>query len=145
MAVLDLPPAISVHGLLYGHTPKVNYPVSVHNFTQQSYFPVEVQVFPIGKTRPKYKETRTYNTAPGSFQEQQFELELPPGDYEVKVMALGVENISQLGVGKAEGTPQISEVDLNGDGISEYRMENDSVQVTLLTTGASRIYSKEPQ
>jgi hypothetical protein len=136
MAVLDLPPAISVHGLLYGHAPKVNYPVSVHNFTQQSSFPVELQVFPLGKTRPKYKETLTYNIAPGSFQEQVFDLELPPGDYEVKVTALGVENTSQLGVGKAAGTPQVSEVDLNGDGISEYRMENDSVQVTLLTAGA---------
>ena len=136
MAVLDLPPAISVHGLLYGHAPKVNYPVSVHNFSQQSSFPVELQVFPLGKTRPKYKETLTYNIVPGSFQEQVFDLELPPGDYEVKVTALGVENISQLGVGKADGEPQISEVDLNGDGISEYRMENDSVQVTLITTGA---------
>ncbi len=136
MAVLDLPPAISVHGLLYGHAPKVNYPVSVHNFTQQSSFPVELQVFPLGKTRPKYKETLTYNVAPGSFQEQVFDLELSPGDYEVKVRALGVENTSQLGVGKAEGKPHVSEVDLNGDGISEYRMENDSVQVTLLTAGA---------
>jgi len=136
MAVLDLPPAISVQGLLYGHAPKVNYPVSVHNFTQQSSFPVEVQVFQPGKKRPKYKETLTYNAAPGSFQEQEFDLELPAGDYEVKVMALGVENISQLGVGKAEGKPSITEVDLNDDGISEYRMENDSVQVTLITSGA---------
>ena len=136
VAVLDLPPAISVQRLLYGHTPKVDYPVSVHNFTQQTSFPVELQVFPVGKTRPKYKETLTYVAAPGSFQEQHFELELSPGDYEVRVNALGVEYTSQLGVGKAEGKPRISEVDLNGDGISEYRMENDSVQVTLLTTGA---------
>ncbi|MEA3462754.1 MAG: hypothetical protein U9R49_12785, partial [Bacteroidota bacterium] len=136
MAVLDLPTAISVQTLLYGHTPKVNYPVTVHNFTQQASFPVELQVFPVGKTRPKYKETKTFMAAPGSFQEQVFDLELPPGDYEVKVMALGVENTSQLGVGKAEGEPRLTEVDLNGDGISEYRMENDSVQVTLITTGA---------
>jgi len=136
VAVLDLPPAISVQSLLYGHAPQVNYPVSVHNFTQQSSFPVELQVFPVGKKRAKYKETLTFVAAPGSFQEQHFNLELPPGDYEVKVMALGVESSSQLGVGKAEGKPRISEVDLNGDGINEYRMENDSVQVTLLTTGA---------
>jgi len=136
MAVLDLPPAISVQGLLYGHAPNVNYPVSVHNFTQQSSFPVEVQVFQVGKKRPKFKKTLTYNAAPGSFQEQQFDLELTSGDYEVKVMALGVENTSQLGVGKAEGKPQLSELDLNGDGISEYRLENDSVQVTLITSGA---------
>ncbi len=49
MAVLDLPPAISVHQVLYGHAPKVQFPVSVHNFTEQSSFPVEVQVIPLWK------------------------------------------------------------------------------------------------
>jgi len=136
MAVLDLPPAISVHQVLYGHAPKVDFPVSVHNFRQESSFPVEVQVIPTGRTRPRYKETRTYMAAPGSFQEQHFELDVPPGDYQVKISALGVETTSQLGVGKAEGSPRVSEVDLNGDGRMEYRMENDSVQVTLITTGA---------
>ena len=33
LAVLDLPPAVSVHKLLYGQAPEVVYPVSVHNFT----------------------------------------------------------------------------------------------------------------
>jgi len=136
MAMLDLPPAISLHQVQYGHAPKVQFPVTVHNFTKQSSFPVEIQVFPLGKTRAKYKETKTYVAAPGSFQEQVFNLELPAGDYEVKVMALGVENTSQLGVGKAEGKPTIVEMDLNGDGIMEYIMENDSVKLTLITTGA---------
>ncbi|MEN8203112.1 MAG: carboxypeptidase-like regulatory domain-containing protein [Bacteroidota bacterium] len=134
--MLDLPPAISVHSLLYGQAPRVNYPVSIHNFTGQTSFPVEVQVIPNGKKRPKYKETKTYQAATGSYQEQQFDLELPPGDYTVKVAALGVEATSQLGVGKANGKPQVVEVDLDGDGVNEYRMENDSVQVTLLANGA---------
>ena len=59
-----------------------------------------------------------------------------PGSYKVKVSALGLENISQLGVGAATGKPYLYEIDLNSDGIPEYRMENDSVQITLLTTGA---------
>jgi hypothetical protein len=41
---------------------------------------------------------------------------------------------SQLGVGKAEGRTFVYEVDLNSDGIQEYRMENDSVRITLLRT-----------
>ena len=81
---------------------------------------MELQVIPLGKTKAKYKETLNYVAAPGSFQEQHFELDLRPGEYTVKVMALGMENISQLGVGKADGTPTITEVDLNGDGIKEY-------------------------
>jgi hypothetical protein len=39
-------------------------------------------------------------------------------------------------VGEPEGKPYVYEVDLNSDGVNEYRMENDSVQITLLATGA---------
>ncbi|MEN8203751.1 MAG: hypothetical protein ABFS28_14230 [Bacteroidota bacterium] len=135
LAMLDMPPAISVHRLLYGHAPKVNYPVSVHNFSKETSFPVEVQVFPRGKRKPAFSATRQYSAATGSHEALMFELELPAGEYEVKVTALGMDYTSQLGVGKAEGKPYVYEVDLNSDGIKEYRMENDSVQVTLLTTG----------
>ena len=51
LAILDLPRAISVQQLLYGHTPKVTYPVTIHNFTDKSSFPVKVEVF--DKNNPK--------------------------------------------------------------------------------------------
>ncbi|MCK5463678.1 MAG: hypothetical protein KAI95_11705, partial [Bacteroidales bacterium] len=44
LAMLDLPQAISVHRLLYAHEPVVSYPVTIHNFTDKSSFPVKVQV-----------------------------------------------------------------------------------------------------
>ncbi len=135
LAMLDLPPAISVHQLLYGHAPKINYPVTVHNFTDKSSFPVNVQVFD-KKNKVVFEANKTCNAKTASFEDMQFELELPAGNYNVKVSALGVETISQLGVGKAEGAPYVYEIDINGDGINEYRMENDSVQITLLATGA---------
>ncbi len=106
LAMLDLPPAISVHRLLYGHAPQVSYPVSVHNFTQQSSFPVEIQVFSTGsKDSPLFQTSKTCDAASGSSQDMLFDLELDPGDYEVKVTALGVDYTSQLGVGKADGKP----------------------------------------
>jgi hypothetical protein len=137
IAILDLPRAISVQQLLYGDTPKVTYPVTVHNFTAKASFPVKVEVF--DKNNPKkvvYSTTQTCSAATATFRDMSFDLEVPPGSYNVKVSALGLENISQLGVGAATGKPYIYETDLNSDGIPEYRMENDSVQVTLLTTGA---------
>ncbi len=72
----------------------------------------------------------------GTFKDMLFKLELPAGNYRVKISALGVEYESQLGVGKAEGKPYVYALDLNADGINEYSMENDSVQITLLSTGA---------
>ncbi len=136
LAIMDMPRAISANQLLYGHAPVVTYPVSVHNFSGESPFPVHLQV--VRKGRPgkvEYETTKVCTAEKGSFQEILFDLEVSPGQYEVKTSALGLENISQLGVGEPEGRPYIFEDDLNGDGIKEYRMENDSVRVTLLATG----------
>jgi len=137
LTMLDLPRAISTHQLLYGHAPKVTYPVTIHNFTDKSTFPVKVDVF--DKSNPKkviYTASKSCTTGKATFTNMSFDLEVPAGNYNVKVTAMGVENISQLGVGQASGKPYLYELDLNSDGIMEYRMENDSVQVTLLTTGA---------
>ena len=73
---------------------------------EQSSFPVEVQVFPVGKNQTQIQgDTYLYGCTrifPGT---TYLIWNSPAGDYEVKVMALGVENTSQLGVGKAEGKP----------------------------------------
>ena len=137
MTILDLPRAISVQQLLYGHAPKVTYPVAIHNFTDKQTFPVKVEV--VEKNNPKkvvYSSSKSCTTPKASFTNLSFDLEVPAGSYNVKVSALGLENVSQLGVGQATGKPYLYEQDLNSDGIMEYRMENDSVQITLLTTGA---------
>ena len=137
MAILDLPPAISAHQLLYGHAPSVKYPVSIHNFASDKPFPVQVQVFLKDKPGKAVLTTSQTNSAQLSkFQDMLFDLKLAAGDYTVKVSALGVTTTTQLGVGKAEGIARAYPVDLNSDGVNEFRMENDSVQVTLLSTGA---------
>lgn len=137
LTMLELPPAISVHRLLYGQTPHVSYPVTIHNFTKDTSFPVTVQVLDSNAAGKVVFETKqNCSAATGTFRDLNFDLQTPPGNYNVKVSALGVENISQLGVRKAAGNPTLKEVDLNNDGINEYVMENDSVRATLLTTGA---------
>jgi hypothetical protein len=136
LTMLDLPPAISVHHLLYGHTPVVNYPLTVHNFSDKSSFPVKIEV--LKKENPQtvvYNNTITCETGMSTFKDMKFDLELPPGNYNVRVSALGIETLSQLGVGKASGEPILTVTDLNKDGIDEYILENDSVKVTLLATG----------
>ena len=134
LAMLDLPPVISANQLLYGHTPKINYPVTIHNYSNRSSFPVKVQV--IKGNNIIYKNIKECKIKQGSFKDMLFELEVPPGKYNVKVSALDVEFTSQLGVGKKDGVSHASTIDLNNDGVDEYRLENDSVQVTLLATGA---------
>ena len=137
LAVLDLPPAVSVHKLLYGQAPEVVYPVSIHNFTARADYPVEVKVYAKGSTKaPVYETSRTGTARTGDHQEMEFRLPLESGSYTVKVAALGASNETQLGVGQAAGKVTVSAVDLDGDGINEYRLENDKVRVTLLAIGA---------
>ena len=137
LAVMKLPPVISMHRLLYGHAPEVLFPVTIHNYTDQPRFPVLVQVFQQGKKQAPVFETEiTCATKPDTFSTLLFELKLPAGHHNVKVSCLGTENFCQLGVGSSKGSPSLYEIDLNNDGIKEYRMENDKVRVTLLRTGA---------
>lgn len=136
-ALLDLPPAISAHQLLYAHAPKVSFPVTVHNFKNEKSFPVEVVVVDKKHSgKEVLRQTSICETAAASHKEMTFDLPLVPGDYAVTIHALGATAESQLGVGRAEGKSYVYEMDLNSDGIKEYRMENDSVMITLLATGA---------
>jgi hypothetical protein len=137
LAILDLPRAISVHQLLYGQSPTVVYPVSIHNYTGQKEVPIIIKVFRDTASKQKAYETKqNCIVSPGRFLEATFELPLSPGSYRVCVQALDSENWSQLGVEAAAGAARAYEIDLNNDGISEYRLENDKVQVTLLAIGA---------
>jgi len=137
LTVMQMPRAISVHQLLYGHAPEVAYPVTIHNYTEKTEYPVRIQVFDTNDmNKPVFETTRQGSAVPGEFQTLDFSLALASGEYRVKVSAIGAENVSQLGVGTPAGKPYLYEVDLNGDGVNEYRMENNKVRVTLLSTGA---------
>ena len=137
LTMIDLPPAISAHQLLYGNSPKVIYPVTIHNYSDVSTFPVKVEVLNKNNSdKIVFSDTKSCTADKSKFKVLSFELEVPAGNYQVRVTALGGENLSQLGVGKAEGNPTLSVVDLNSDGVSEYQLENDSVRVVLLATGA---------
>lgn len=137
LAVLDLPPAVSVHKLLHGFAPEVVYPVSIHNFTKEASYPVEVKVFAKDGPDALVLATSKTGSAPtAGHQELEFRLPLRPGSYTVKTTALGVSNETQLGVGEAAGKVTVTPIDLNGDGLMEYRLENGKVRATLLAIGA---------
>jgi hypothetical protein len=137
VAMLDLPSVISVHRLLYAHSPEVEYPVSVHNYRGGGSIPVQVEVLPeSGSEKVIFRDEQHVEAERGTFGTAVFKLRLQPGNYRVRVKALEAEFTSQLGVGAASGRPVLREVDVNGDGVNEYVMENDSVRVMLLTAGA---------
>ena len=136
LAVLEMPPAVSAHRLIHGQAPEVRFPVSVHNFTSGSSFPVEVRVFRAGRPAPVLVTREQFSVPEGGHREHEFRLRLGAGAYRVETAALGAKAESQLGVESAEGAPRAEAVDVNGDGIAEYRLENAKVRITLLATGA---------
>jgi len=137
LAVLDLPPAVSVHRLLYGQAHEVVYPVSIHNFTNAMEYPVEVKVFANDRPATPVLVTSLNGASPaGGHREIEFRLPLQPGSYTVKTTALGITAETQLGVGAPAGQVTVTPVDVDGDGLMEYRLENDKVKVTLLAIGA---------
>ena len=137
LAVMDLPRTISAHQLLYGQSPEVMFPVSVYNFGKEESYPVTLKVFSANDpSKMVFQASQPGHARPGGFEEIIFHLPLQQGAYRVQVSALGAQNISQLGVENADGQPRAYEIDLNNDGIKEYRLENDKVLVTLLATGA---------
>lgn len=137
VALLELPPVISVHELLYGTSSGIKFPVSIHNFTAQDSFPVKISVTGINDpSNPVFEAEKNVGAGTGDYCDMEFDLQLPAGSYLVTTSALGLKAETQLGVEASSGFARIEEVDFNGDGISEYVMENEQVKVTLLTTGA---------
>lgn len=135
LAGFNLPPAISVHQLLYGTETDCKFPVGIHNITADQSVAVTVTAStPDGKEA--FKEEQSVEVRKGEYANLEFDLKLPAGAYNVTTSAMGTEATTQLGIGTETGSVTLKEVDLNGDGINEYEIENDKVKVTLLTTGA---------
>lgn len=136
LAVLETPPVVSLHKLIHGQAPEVVFPVSVYNYTSASSFPVEIRVFHPGRSVPAFVTREQLSVAEDGHREHEFRLRLGPGAYRVEATALGAKAASRLGVETASGAPKAETVDVNGDGVMEYRLENAKVRITLLATGA---------
>ncbi|MGN6434970.1 MAG: COG1470 family protein [Agriterribacter sp.] len=137
VASVELPPAISMHELLYGNAAGTDYPVTISNFTKQTSFPVKLQVTDkTDSSKVVFEKEETFTAEQGKYSTKKFAVKIPAGNYTVRVDALGMQQTGQLGIEGAAGTASLKEVDLNNDGISEYSLENDQVKITLLSTGA---------
>ena len=137
LTMLDLPPAVSMNKVMYANESTFEFPVTVHNYSDKNSVPVELEVYKEGSTdKPVFKQKMNCETPTGTYQNLTFDVKLNPGNYKVKATALGLTYDGQIGVEKPNGKSYLYEMDLNSDGINEYRMENDSVQVTLLRIGA---------
>ena len=138
LADCELPPAVSVHQLLYGEAHECVFPVSIHNITSDPAVQVKVSVED-KDGNIVLEDEKTFNVGKGLYSTDNFLLDLPAGAYTVKTRAMGAEALTQLGISEDNGNVTLTEVDIDGDGMNEYVMENDLVRVTLIRTGARAI------
>ncbi|MBX3242506.1 MAG: hypothetical protein KIT80_05150 [Chitinophagaceae bacterium] len=136
-ALVDLPPAITAHELLYGNAAGIAFPVSVYNFTGKANFPVKLTVADKNdSSKIAFIQEVPVSVAQASAKTVDFDIKVPAGAYTVTIDAMGLKKQTQLGVESGADVASLKEVDLDKDGINEYNLENDHVQVTLLTAGA---------
>jgi len=140
IANYEMPPAVSVHTLLYGAPSECNFPVSIHNITPSADVDVKLSIAKADKPDEIVFETsRTLQVEKGDYVTTEFNFELPEGKYTVSTEAMGVVAQTQLGIGSGAGRATLREEDLNSDGMNEYIMENDMVRVTLIRIGARAV------
>lgn len=136
-ALVDLPPAISAHELLYGNASGIQFPVSVFNFTGTKEFPVKITVADKNDaSKVAFTKEVPVALASATVKTIDFDIKVPAGAYTVTIDAMGVKKQTQLGVEASAGAASLKEIDIDKDGVNEYNLENEQVQVTLLTTGA---------
>lgn len=136
MTMMDLPRAINSHTLLYGHSPEIRFPVSVHNFSGDKEIPVTLKVISSRTGKEVFSTSQKTEIPFGGYKNMEFRIPLSAGDYTVVTSSQGAAQNCQLGIGEQKGKSYLYEDDLNADGIKEYRMENKSVRLTLIATGA---------
>lgn len=91
LTMMDMPRVISVHQLLYGHAPGVTYPVTIHNFSKDSSFPVQLQV--VKKTSPmklSMKQPGYVPQIPANFRICRLSWNLPPVIITLKFLHWGL-------------------------------------------------------
>ena len=116
----DLPPAISAHQLLYGTSSGLQFPVSIHNITNESTVAVKMTI--TEKDNPErvvFTDEQTVQIEKGAFKTISYDIQQNPGHYVVKIEAMGVEAYSNWAL-KRDGKVTLTEVDLNDDGVNEY-------------------------
>jgi hypothetical protein len=136
MTMIDLPKAVNAHTLLYGHSPEIRFPVAIHNFTGNKEIPVTLKVLNTKTGKEVFSTTQKIQIPFGAYNNLEFIIPIGAGEYSVITTSQGAIHQCQLGVGDQKGKAFMYEDDLNADGIKEYRMENKSVRITLIATGA---------
>jgi hypothetical protein len=135
LASIKIPRVVSFHTLRYDVPGLVTYPISLWNSTNASGVDFAFVVKKKDSGEEVHRTMRQVAAMPWQETRESVTFTLPAGDYIVEASALGVTTTGQLALREAPGEVKVHEEDLDGDGIPEVIMENDSVRVSVLKEG----------
>jgi hypothetical protein len=134
LAHIDLPRAVELTPLMLQTTLPFDYPITIYNYSRDKTVPVSAVLRTAGG-EVKKEFTEHLTVGPGRTADWSVPMKLGLGDYILEATALGVTVAGQIAIRAQEGNATAREEDLDGDGIPEVVMENESTRATILMYG----------
>jgi hypothetical protein len=131
---LNLPSPIEIHPLIFDQPGKIQYPVTLFNYTNQDPY-IELSINSKQRNQLIHQDTKSVSLKSWQKTISSFDFNLDEGDYSIAVSALGVTKTAEIAVRSQNSPVNVSQSDLNGDGIPEIILENSKIKTTLLLFG----------
>ena len=130
-----IPEVVSTYSILYSDVGEINIPFSIYNYTSGQLFDAKIEVW----RNSELLDRKSFSVDVPRWSQKQFETKISlnePGEYTIKISALGFEKAMKMIAFRDEGGyVKVRKVDYDKDGLDEIVMENEFVKVTILPIG----------
>jgi len=131
---IELPLPAEIPPLLFDQPGIIRYPVTFYNYTDQDPV-VDLTITSKGTDQVVFQAQKEIPLPQWQKLISHFEFSLSEGDYRAEIQTLGVKKTAAISIRKQPGSINVSEKDINKDGIPEIIMENAQIRATLLLFG----------
>ncbi len=130
----EVPQAVEIHPLIFDVPGRINYPVTVYNYTNKDPL-LRLEIFSQKSNTMIHSNDKTITLNQWQKAISGFDFSLDEGEYNVRVGALGTVSEGKISIKSPTGLVRVYEDDLNDDGIPEIVMDNSKIKATLLLFG----------
>lgn len=131
---VDVPGAVELNPLMIDVPGKIDYPVTVWNYSKNENIQLTLQVKNL-KGNAVFNETKNISIPNWQNKTLSFSVSLKQGDYVATVSALGLSQEGQIAIRSQKDAASTHLEDLNNDGIPEIVLENSKIRATIVLFG----------
>jgi hypothetical protein len=130
----EVPHAVEIHPLIFDVPGRINYPVTVFNYTNKDPL-LRLEIYSQKSNKLIHSTNKTITLNQWQKMISGFEFSLDEGEYNVRVRTLGTVCEGKISIKSPNGLVHVYEDDHNDDGIPEIVMDNSKIKATLLLFG----------